>query len=56
MIDGCIFPTLLNLANVTPVYKKTQENSKESYRPVCILSNISKNYERCLFKPILILF
>ena len=24
MIDGCIFPTLLNFANVTPVYKKTQ--------------------------------
>ena len=24
MIDGCIFPTLLNLANVTPVYKKAQ--------------------------------
>ena len=52
MIDVCIFPTLLKLANITPVYKKDLKNSKENYRPVSILSNISKIYERCLFKPI----
>ena len=52
MIDVCIFPKSLKLANVTPVYKKASNNSKESYRPVSILPNISKNYKRCLFKPI----
>ena len=40
MIDVCIFPTLLKLANITPVYKKDLKNSKENYRPVSILSNI----------------
>ena len=52
MTDVCIFPTSLELANITPVYKKGSKNSKENYRPVSILPNISKIYERCLFKPI----
>ena len=52
MIDVCIFPTSLKLANITPVYKKGSKNSKENYRPVSILPNISEIYERCLFKPI----
>ena len=45
-------PTSLKLANITPVYKRGSKNSKENYRPVSILPNISKIYERCLFKPI----
>ena len=52
MIDVCIFPASLKLANITPVYKKGSKNSKENYTPVSILPNISKIYERCLFKPI----
>ena len=52
MIDVCIFPASLKLANISPVYKKGSKNSKENYRPVSILPNISKVYERCLFKPI----
>ena len=52
MTDVCIFPTSLELANITPVYKKGPKNSKENYRPVIILPNISKIYERCFFKPI----
>ena len=52
MIDVYIFPTSLKLANITPVYKKGSKNSKENYTPVSILPNISKIYERCLFKPI----
>ena len=35
-----------------PVYKKGSKNSRENCRPVSILPNISKIYERCLFKPI----
>ena len=52
MIDVCIFPTSLKLANITRVYKKGSKNSKVNYRPVSILPNISKIYERYLFKPI----
>ena len=44
-----IFPSDLKLADVTPVYKKKSKNSKDNYRPVSILSNISKIYERCIY-------
>ena len=50
MIDVCIFPTSLKLANVTPVYKKGSKNSKENYSLVSILLNISKIHEKCFFK------
>ena len=51
MVDVCVFPTTLKLANIAPVYKKGSKNSKENYKSVSILPNISKIYERCLFKP-----
>ena len=31
------FPSILKLANITPVFKKGDRNSKENYRPVSIL-------------------
>ena len=43
------FPSILKLANITPVFKKGDRNSKESYRPVSILTNISKTFEQCMF-------
>ena len=52
MIDVCIFPTSLRSANITPVSKRGSNNRKENYRPVSILPNISKIYERSLFKQI----
>ena len=39
-------------AIITPVHKKGAKTSKDNYRPVSILSNISKIYERLLFKQI----
>ena len=49
MTDVCIFPASLKLVNITPVFRKEPKNSKEN-RPVSILPNRSKIYERCLFK------
>ena len=40
------------MANVTPVYKKGNRSEKDNYRPVSILLNLSKNFERCLCKQI----
>ena len=40
------------MANLTPVYKKGDTSDKDDYRPVDILSNLSKNFERCLCKQI----
>ena len=45
------FPDDLKKADVIPVYKKKSKlsMSKENYRPISILPNISKVYERCLY-------
>ena len=36
------------MTNVTPVYKKGNRSDKNNYRPVSILSNLSKSFKRCL--------
>ena len=46
------FPSIFKLANITPVFKKGDRNSKDNYRPVSILSNISKIFERFMFRQI----
>ena len=55
-ISKSVFPSDLKLADVTPVYKKKSKNSKDNYRPVSILSNISKIYERCIYDQIQLFF
>ena len=45
-IDKCYFPTALKQATITPVYSK--------YRPICILPNVSKNFEKCMFSQMII--
>ena len=53
-INNCFensnFPTELKLADVIPVYKKKSKNFKDNYRPVSILPNISKIYERVIYE------
>ena len=51
-----MFPPDLKLADVTSVYKNKSKNSKDKYKPVSILSNVSKIYERCLFDQIQVFF
>ena len=51
-INNGDFPLFLKLANVIPVFKKDSKNSKDNYRTISILKNISKVYERILFKQI----
>ena len=46
------FPNKLKYADVTPVYKKNNRHEKENYRPVSIISVISKIFERCLYDQI----
>ena len=47
------FPQTLKNENVTPVHKKGSRNGKTNYRPVSILSNPSKVYEKCIFSMML---
>ena len=48
-IENSIFPSDLKVADVTPAFKKKSKTSKDSYRPISILPNIYKIYERCLY-------
>ena len=49
--DG-LFPNELKLADVSPVFKKDDDLTKENYRPVSILSYMSKVFERIFYKQI----
>ena len=44
-----LFPDSLKRANTTPVHKKNNSLDKENYRPVSILSLLSKVYKRAIF-------
>ena len=44
---------MLKLANVTPVFKKGDPTSVKNYRPVSVLPNVSKVFERVMLKQIL---
>ena len=50
MADSSTFSAALKLAHITTVFKKGPKNSKENYRPVSIFPNISKIYDRCMYK------
>ena len=50
--SSSIFPNFLKNAMITPVHKKGAKSSKDNYRPVSILSDLSKIYEGLLFKQI----
>ena len=49
-INSPSYPLLLKRADITPVHKKDSKSEKNNYRPVSILSNISKVHERITFK------
>ena len=44
-----IFPSLNKEANVCPVYKKEDKLKCENYRPISLLPNISKIFERIMY-------
>ena len=46
--DTCTFPNALKLADVVPIFKKINMLSKMNYRPISILSCISKMFEKLL--------
>ena len=43
------WPTEWKSGNLTPVFKKDEDTRKENYRPVSILTAISKVYEKVMF-------
>ena len=49
-IDRNIFPDLLKLVDVTPVFKKGNKNDKSNYRPISVMKAFAIVFERLLFK------
>ena len=58
--NNCIktgeFPSRFKLADITPIYKKGTKTSKDNYRPISILPNISKIFEKPIFKQVSMFF
>ena len=48
-VNKGVFPNELKHADIKPIYKKESRNEKENYRPVSILPNSSKIFERCMY-------
>ena len=49
-IQRSVFPDTLKLAEVTPVFKKGDTLLVSNYRPISILTCISKIFEKCIYK------
>ena len=45
-----VFPEKLKLAKVSPVFKKGNKSDMNNYRPISVLSVISKILERLVYK------
>ena len=44
------FPEIIKDAGIIPLYKKGKKDIKENYKPVSILPNLSKIFEKCMFE------
>ena len=51
-ISQSVFSSALKLAHITPVHKKDSKSTKDHYRPISVLPNISKICESFFFKQI----
>ena len=47
-----IFPSEFKKADIIPIFKNKDHSNKENYRPISILPNLSKVYERCIYDQI----
>ena len=50
MVQQCIFPEQLNLADVSPVFKSGDATVKKKFRPISVLSSPSNVFERLLLQ------
>ena len=52
MIESCLFPESLIKADLSPVFKTGETTEKKNFRPIIVLSAISKDFDRLLSKQI----
>ena len=51
-----VFPRVLKLATIIPIFKKGDSFTLGNYRPISILPTLSKVYEKCLYNRLLSFF
>ena len=49
LFENGYFPDDLKLAEVSSIFKKNDDLDKENYRPVSVLLNVSKVFERIIY-------
>ena len=49
LITSCSWPKVWKCSNVIPIHKKSEETDKADYRPVSLLTALSKVFERVMF-------
>ena len=52
-IETGVFPNCLKIAEVIPIYKKGDQNMPTNYRPISLLSQFDKIFEKMLFSRLL---
>ena len=52
MIESCLFPESLKKADLSPVFKTGETTAEKNFRPISVLSAISKVFERLMSKQI----
>ena len=52
MIEQGVFPDVLKISRVTPVFKKDDPERMNNYRPISNLNNLNKIFEKLLYKRI----
>ena len=50
LVNEGAFPSVFKLADVTPIFGKDSKNSRDNYRPSCILKKIAKVFENIIHK------
>ena len=50
MITQSLFPDKAKVSSITPVYKKDDRMEKKNYRPISVLSCLSKVLEKIIFQ------
>lgn len=53
LINSGIVPSMAKTATVVPVFKAGDKNNMNNYRPISILSSLSKIYKRILYNRLL---
>ena len=51
-----VFPSSIKLANITQLFKKVDRTDKSNYRPISILPNLSKVFEKCIYNQVSVFF